>query len=33
MVLGNRAGSGMGAAGVFERGDGVDELSNVRKVE
>ncbi|KAF3572265.1 hypothetical protein F2Q69_00058183 [Brassica cretica] len=26
-------GSGMGAAGVFERGDGVDELSNVRKVE
>ncbi|CAH8283012.1 unnamed protein product [Eruca vesicaria subsp. sativa] len=26
-------GSGMGAAGVFERGDSVDELSNVRKVE
>ncbi|VVA89988.1 unnamed protein product [Arabis nemorensis] len=26
-------GSGMGAAGVFERGDGVDELRNVRKVE
>ncbi|CAH2038915.1 unnamed protein product [Thlaspi arvense] len=26
-------GSGMGAAGVFERGDGVDELRNFRKVE
>ena len=23
----------MGAAAVFERGDGVDELSNVRKVD
>ena len=27
------AGTGMGAAAVFERGDGVDELSNVRKVD
>ncbi|KAK1309339.1 3-ketoacyl-CoA thiolase 2, peroxisomal [Acorus calamus] len=26
-------GSGMGAAAVFERGDGVDELSNARKIE
>lgn len=27
------AGSGMGAAAVFERGDGVDPLSNARKIE
>lgn len=27
------AGTGMGAAAVFERGDGVDELRNARKVE
>ena len=26
-------GSGMGAAAVFERGDGVDELTNTRKIE
>jgi len=26
-------GTGMGAAAVFERGDGVDELRNARKVE
>ncbi|XP_020113068.1 3-ketoacyl-CoA thiolase 2, peroxisomal-like [Ananas comosus] len=26
-------GSGMGAAAVFERGDGVDELSNAKKIE
>lgn len=26
------AGSGMGAAAVFERGDGVDQLSNARQV-
>ena len=29
----NVAGTGMGAAAVFERGDGVDELRNARKVE
>lgn len=29
----NLAGTGMGAAAVFERGDGVDELRNARKVE
>lgn len=27
------AGTGMGAAAVFERGDSVDELCNARKVE
>jgi acetyl-CoA acyltransferase 1 len=27
------AGSGMGAAAVFERGDTVDELSNVRDIQ
>lgn len=27
------AGSGMGAAAVFERGDSVDELSNVRHIQ
>jgi acetyl-CoA acyltransferase 1 len=27
------AGSGMGAAAVFERGDGVDALSNARKIQ
>lgn len=30
--LENRIGSGMGAAAVFERGGGVDELCDVRKV-
>jgi acetyl-CoA acyltransferase 1 len=33
VVLLSIAGSGMGAAAVFERGDSVDELSNARHIQ
>jgi hypothetical protein len=33
VMLPSIAGSGMGAAAVFERGDSVDELSNARHIQ